>query len=398
MTRRHRILTVMAAAAVAVALVWAFTPRPRVVEVASVDRGAFEQTVDEDGKTRVRERYVVSAPLAGRLQRMMLKAGDPVAPGQTLALLDPAAPPFIDARTERELQERVGAAEATLARARTSVEHARAALAQSEADLRRTRKLASEGFVSSATLERETLRVTLDQRTVEAAAFEGHAAEHQVELARAALLQSRRAAAGSGRAERLVIRSPVRGRVLRIAQESEAVLAIGAPLVELGDAGDLEVVIDVLTADAVRVQPGAPVHLDVGDGAAATQGRVRRVEPSAFTKVSALGVEEQRVNVIVDVVAKHDGWANVGDGYRVDARIVVYRADDVLQVPVGALFRDGERWAVFVLVDGRARLRTVEIARRGSARAAVTSGLVPGERVVVYPGEALRDGARVTVR
>ncbi len=394
MTRKTFGIAIAFAVAGALALAWAFSPRTLLVETATVERGAFEQTIDEDGKTRVRERYVVSAPLAGRVQRIPLKAGDPVAPGQVIALFNPAAPPLLDARVERELQERVGAAEASLARSRTAVEHARAAAVQSRADFERTRRLAQEGFLSAANLERDELRATLDTRTLEAAEFERHAAEHQLELARTALTRSRRAESGHA-GERLEIRSPVRGRVLRVAQESEAVVLIGAPLLELGDPDDLEVVIDVLTADAVNIAPGASARLEVTDAARALTGRVRLVEPSGFTKISALGVEEQRVNVIIDITSPRDEWRTVGDGYRVDARIVVYRQEDGLRVPVAALFRDGAAWAVFAVENGIAHKRRVNVVRRGTMEALIDQGVAKSDRVIVYPGEAVYDGAKV---
>lgn len=395
MRRKTWIATLAGIAGAAVALLWAFSPRAVLVETATVQRGLFEQTVDEDGKTRVRERYVVSAPLAGHVHRITLKAGDAVEPGRVIATLDPADPPLLDARTERELQERVGAAQASLARARTAVVQAGAALAQSNADLKRTQKLAKEGFLSAATLERDELKVDLDARAVEAASFERQAAEHQLELARAALTRSRRALEDGRASERLEIRSPVRGRVLRVAQESEAIVAIGAPLLELADPGDLEAVVDVLTADAVHITPGAPVRMEVGAAEQVLEGRVRRVEPSAFTKVSALGVEEQRVNVIIDIVSPREQWRSVGDGYRIDAHIVVHREANALRVPVSALFRNDSSWAVFAVEAGVARARAVSVVRRGTALALIDKGVAEGDAVIVYPGEAVRDGARV---
>jgi HlyD family secretion protein len=395
---KKQILILIAAAAAVMALAWAFMPRPVAVETAAVTRGHFEQTVDEDGKTRVRERYVVSAPLAGRVQRIILEAGDAVARGDVVAVMHPAAPPLIDARAEREFEERVGAAQAALARACTAVEHARAALAQNRADAQRTQKLAAQGFVSSTQLERDELKVTLSAREAEAAEFERHAAAHQLELARAALTRSRQGWQ-SGRGERLEIRSPVTGRVLRVTQESEAVVALGAQLLEIGDPSDLEVVVDVLSGDALQIAPGQRVRLErPGGAAAALDGRVRRVEPSAFTKVSALGVEEQRVNVVIDLTSPREHWQNLGDAYRIDARIVVYRVDDAVKVPVSALFRDGKEWAVFVAEGDIARKRIIETTRRGTREALVDKGLSAGERVIVYPGDAVRDGGRISVR
>jgi HlyD family secretion protein len=404
MSKKKIALYLLLAAAAVAALVWAFTPGPVVVELAAVTRGRFEQTVDEDGKTRVRERYVVSAPLAGRLQRITLKAGDAVERGAVIASMLPAAPPFIDARTERELQERVGAAEATLARARTQVEHARAALAQNRADAQRTQKLAVQGFVSPTQLERDNLKVTLSAREAEAADFERDAAVHQLDLARAALMRSRQVAQG-GRNQQLEIRAPVAGSVLRVTQESEAVVALGAPLLEIGDPAELEAVIDVLSSDALHIAPGQTVRLERHGNntqnsapSGTLEGRVRRVEPSAFTKVSALGVEEQRVNVVIDITSPREQWKNLGDAYRVDARIVVFGADNALSVPVAALFRDGKDWAVFVADNGVARKRVIETSRRGAQHAMEDKGLTEGERVVVYPGDAVRDGRRIGAR
>lgn len=396
---KKQILTLIFGAGAAIAMLWwAFTPRPAAVEVVEVTRGHFEQTIDEDGKTRVRERYIVSAPLAGRVQRVTLKAGDTVMRGDIVAVMHPAAPPLIDARAERELEERVGTAQAALARSRTAVEHARAALAQNRADAQRTQKLAAQGFVAPTQLEREELKVTLSAREAEAADFERHAAEHQLELARAALTRSRQGWQ-SGRGEKFDIRSPVAGRVLRVSQESEAVVALGAPLLEIGDPADLEIVVDVLSGDALQIAPGQLVRLErPGIALAALEGRVRRVEPSAFTKVSALGVEEQRVNVVIDITSPRAQWQNLGDAYRVDARIVVNDARDAIKVPVAALFREGAQWAVFVADRNVARKRIIETSRRGAREALVDKGLAAGERVIVYPGDAVIDGRKITIR
>jgi len=391
---KRTLLVIAGMVAAVAALTWAFMPRPFPVETVEIARGRFEQAIEDDGKTRVRERYVVSAPIAGRLERITHKAGDSVRRGQVLAVLFPMVPALLDARTEAELRERVGAAEAGLARAATTVERARAMLVKSRADLERTRKLASRDFVSAAQVERDELTVSVNARELEAVQFERHASEHQLELARAALVRSQRGWQ-SGRGERLEIRSPVDGVVFRVLQESEAPVAHGAGLIELGDAARLEVVVDVLSSDAVQVLPGALVRLHhYGDGRV-LEGRVRRVEPSAFTKVSALGVEEQRVNVVIDIVSSPEQWQALGDGYRVDARIVVFSRDDAVMVPVGAIFRHGEGWAVFVVRESHARLQPLDAPRRSSTHALVEKGLEPGDRVVLYPAERVRDGTRV---
>jgi HlyD family secretion protein len=394
MSVRRTLITLVTVTVPVLALLWAFTPRPFPVETVEVTRGRFEQAVEDDGRTRVRERYVVSAPIAGRMERIELDPGDRVRRGQPLAVLRPVAPPLIDVRTEGELRERVGAAEAALARASTAVGRARATLVKAKADLDRTRTLASRGFVSAAQVERDELTVSVNTREVEALEFERHAAEHQLDLARAALARSR-TGWQSGRGERLEIRSPVDAVVFRVLQENEAAVAMGAGLIELGESRALEVVVDVLSSDAVEIAAGARVRLHHYGGSRELEGRVRRVEPSAFTKISALGVEEQRVNVVIDLVSPAAEWQALGDGYRVDARIVIFSADNAVTVPVGAMFRDGDSWAVFVVRGHIARKQAIDAPRRSSTDALVTKGLAPGDRVILYPAERVRDGTKV---
>lgn len=393
---RRWLLTGLIITGLVVVSLW---PQKVRVELAPVVRGKFTQTVDEDGKTRVRERYTVSAPLEGTLERIRLKAGDPVEPGMPLAIIYPRAPALLDVRTHQSLKERLGAAEATRQGARAAVERAQAALKQAQADYERTKVLADEELVAPARREQMELAVTVATKNLLATKFEDDAAVHQVEMARAALLRAQGATQKSSPADQLwEIRSPVVGRVLRVWQESEGAVAIGAPLLELADPSDLEVVVDVLTTDAVLILPGAPVWLERWGGNEAVEGRVRLVEPSAFTKISALGVEEQRVNVVIAIVsgqAMHEQWKAVGDGYRVDARIVVFSKDDAVKVPTGALFREGEAWAVFVVTESRAWKRHIEVARRNGHEALVEKGLEPGDVVIVYPSDDVKDGAQV---
>lgn len=392
-----RMIGVLALAAVLAVLVMSFLPRPVAVDVARVQRGPFEETVDEDGRTRVRDRYVVSSPQAGRLLRIGLRAGEPVDRGRLLATMLPAPPAMLDVRTERELAKRLEAADAQHAKAQAIMAAAKAALDQALIDLGRVRTMAAEQLVPPAQLEREELTVTLRTREFEAAQFEDDAAAHQVELARAALLRARHGTDAKTAGERLDIHSPVSGRVLRVLAESEGVVPLGTPLLEIADPSDLEVVADVLSEDAVRLQPGMPVKIDPGQGSMLL-GRVRLIEPSAFTKVSALGVEEQRVNVVIDLVSPFDQWSRLGDGYRVEVHIVVFEDPNAMKIPTGALFREGEEWVVFVWADGRARRRAVQVGHRGGAEAAVAAGLDVGGWVIVYPSDAVRDGVRVTRR
>jgi HlyD family secretion protein len=394
MTKRNKIALGVVLVAVAAVVAWALRAPPVSVELAEVRKGTFEQTVSDDGKTRVRERYTVSAPLAGRIERIQLKAGDPVERGQAVAVLTPAAPALLDARAVRELQARVGAAEAQQLRAKAEVARVMAQRDQSKADFDRQAKLFQEGFISATAREQAELALRTAERTVEAARFAEEAAGHELEQARAALTRYRSGEPGA----KWQVTSPVTGSVLKVIQESEGNVVLGAPLLELADARSLEAVVDVLSQESVAIRPGMPARIDLGRGVAPLAARVRLIEPAAFTKISALGVEEQRVNVVLDFVETLDKVQTIGDAFRVDAVIVTRRVADAITVPVGALFRDGEGWAVFVAQDSMAVKRAVKAPLRNGAEALVEDGLTPGERVVVYPSDALRDGSRIVAR
>ena len=392
----RRVIYVLLAGGAAAVLVLALMPKPVAVDLGEVTRGRFEQTIDDDGKTRVRERYTVSAPLAGTLLRIRLKAGDSVELGSVLASILPNPSPLLEPRTRQELEQRLGAAEARKMHAAAAVERAQANLDQAKADLERTRPLAAKGVVPPSRLDRDEILARIGTRELEAARFGAHAAEHEMELARAALDMTTDNAEQRSAGKAWDIRSPVSGRVLRVLQKSEASVAIGTALLEIGDPRDIEVVIDVLSSDAVQIEPGASVRIEGWGGDKSLDGRVRRVEPSAFTKVSALGVEEQRTNVIIDLASPQSEWSALGDGYRVDARITVYQADDVLKVPTSALFREGDQWAVYVVSASTAHKRNVTLSRRTGIEAAVESGLSAGERVILFPTDTVREGVRVT--
>jgi HlyD family secretion protein len=396
----RRTAWVIGTAAVVAILAWGLRPRPIQVDTATVARGAFVKTVDEDGKTRVRERYVVSAPITGHLLRIALEVGDVVEPHTLLATLVPPSPSLIDVRTEEELQERVGAAEARRMATTAAVKRGEAAAALARSELERQTSLAQQGFASRQAVDRAQREAELRAADVDVARFDNHAAEHELAMARAALSRAQRKGAANDALQRFEIRSPVGGRVLRIIQENEANVAIGAPLLEIGDPDALEAVVDILSTDAEAVSAGAPVRFDPGPGGIALTGRVRLVEPSAFTKVSALGIEEQRVNVVIDFTNSAEALASLhlGDGYRVDAHIVVEHRDDALRVPTGALFRRGDGWAVFTIGDGRAHATEVRIGPRNASHAVVEGGLAAGARVIVYPTDAIRDGVRVAPR
>ncbi len=394
-------LWVAAGAVAAIGLLaWAFAPRPVDVEVAKVTAGAFEVTIDEDAKTRLTERYVVSAPLAGRLARITLREGDAVAADAVVATLTPVMSPMLDERTTRELGARVEAAQANLQRAATRIERAKVALDQARLELKRSEQLAQQGFVAPTKLDNDRLTVSGATREVESAVAEQHVAGHELQVARAALSAVRQApgaASATGRA--FGVRSPVAGRVLRIVQASEATVALGAPLIEVGDTARLEVVAELLTTDALRAVPGSPVRIERWGGPGTLQGRVRRIEPAAFTKVSALGVEEQRVNVLIDLTSPREQWQALGDGFRVSVRIVTLALPQAVRVPISAVFpKPDGGLAVFVLDGGRARLTAVDIGARNGTQAWVKSGLADGATVIVYPSAAVSDGARVRAR
>ena len=387
-----------AGAAVAAALfAWAFAPRPLGVELAAASEGPFETSIEEDGKTRLRDRFVVAAPLAGTLARITLREGDAVEAGAPLASITPVLPVMLDERTRREQQLRVEITQAQTQRVAARIEGAKVGLAQARNEQQRSEQLARQGFVAPTKLESDRLSVLAAQKELEAAVEEGHVAGHEVEQARAALMAATRPGAGAGKG--FAVRAPIAGRVLKVAQASEGPVALGAPLVELGDTARLEVVAELLTADALRAAPGSAVRIERWGGDGVLEGRVRLVEPAAFTKVSALGVEEQRVRVLIDLVSPAQRWASLGDGFRVGVRIVTRSLPKVLKVPVSAVFPRPEGGdAVFVVEGGRARLVPVQLGARNGQEAWIESGLAAGAQVIVYPPPATRDGLRVAPR
>jgi HlyD family secretion protein len=387
-----RAVTVMLLLAAAAGIAWSLMPQPILVETATVTKGRFVATVDEDGKTRVRERYVVAAPLAGRLTRIGLKAGDKVNADDVIATIVPSPAPFLDPRSRREAEERLGAAEAAVERTKASIQRARAQADQADKDLVRTRALVERGAATAQALERAELAMRVADRDMRAAEFQNHAAEHEVEQARAVLA---RYGDGTSPLEGWNVTAPVPGLVLKVTQESETIIQPAAPIMEIGDPHDLEIVVDVLSRDAVEIQPGAEVVIENWGGSGMLSGSVRRVEPAAFTKISTLGVEEQRVNVLIDLLSPPGQWAGLGDAYQLNARISVFTRDDAVIVPAGALFRRGESWNVFTVDNGRAQPRQATLLRRSGRSAAVTSGLSLGEQVIMYPSDRVSTGVRV---
>ena len=394
MQLKRRGLLIAGAAALGAVLYWAFRPAAIPVELAPASRGPFVETIDEDGVTRVRDRYVISAPVSGALLRPEARAGDAVRRDQLVATILPNLPQMLDPRTRAELMARREAAAARLARAGAIVKQSETDVRQAELDAARLRALVTQGLVSKADFDRAELTLEAHRSSLEAARNEADAALHDFQQARtAAQLAEPGTGAGNERAAAWPIRSPTAGQVLNVANESGGPVGIGSPIMTVGDVKHLEAVIDVLSDKATRIPPQAPVSLDAGGGLKLA-GRVWTVEPGAVTKISALGVEEQRVNVIVELLPGGAAARAVGDNYRVDARIEISRLASALQVPLAALFREGSRWAVFVVRDGVAHKRLLELGPRSGERAVVTAGLEAGEFVVVYPGDTLREGAR----
>jgi HlyD family secretion protein len=384
------VLAIAAIVAVAATLVVA-SPDPEV-EVAPVTRGRYVRFVEEDGRARVRDRYVVSAPVTGTLERVTLSVGDEVAAGEVVALLRPAPSPLLDARSRAELEENVGAAEARIAVARAETGRADAAFARAEADLSRARRLAASGTIAQQALEAAEHAWAIASRERDGARHAAHAAEHELGRSRAAL-----EATEGGLATGIELRAPVGGRVLSVRQESEAVVLAGTSIVELGDPRALEVVVDLLSTDAVLVEPGSAAEI-AGWGGSALRATVRSVQPIASVRLSALGVEEERVDVVVDPLETSDRWARVGDGYRVDVRIALERFEDVLRVPTSALHRAGDEWRVFAVRDGIATAVPVEVGSYGPIESVIARGLRERDLVIVQPPETLRDGDAVETR
>ncbi|MBI2835188.1 MAG: efflux RND transporter periplasmic adaptor subunit [Acidobacteria bacterium] len=390
----RRIRLILLVAVVAAILVWAFRPASVPADFAIVERGPLTVTVDEEGETRVRDRYVVSAPLPGRMRRIELEPGDRLQAGKSvLAIFEPADPILLDTRTRAEIEARVRAAEASVGGARAERQRVVADLDFARRELERYRTLAGEGIASRDRLEAAERQVRTLEGTIRSAEFGVRTAEHQLEVARASLVQGR---VRPGTLIRLT--SPVDGVVLRRLQESEAVVGIGQPLIEIGNLAQLEIVADFLSSAAVRVQAGQPVRVEQWGGDRPLAGRVRRIEPSGFTKISALGVEEQRVNVIVDLEEPREVWQKLGDGYRVEVRVIVWQRDNVVKVPTSSLFRDADRWAVYRVVDGKAQRQIVDVGRQNGLEAEVRSGLEPGQTIIVFPSDEIQDGVAVVRR
>jgi HlyD family secretion protein len=398
-TRRRLLFWLPLGAALLIAFAWLFRSQPVPVDFATVERGPLQVSVSDEGETRVKEVFVVSAPVAGFMRRIDLEPGDPVEVGKTVvARIQPSDPGFLDVRTETELKAAANAAEAARANGAAAVQRAQADLDFARAELERFRGLAARDTIAQNALDDAQRR----ERTASAALAEAKAQlsmrEHERERAQAALLAPGTARTTSPDCACVDVYAPITGKVLRVLQKSESVVASSTPLIELGDPAELEIVVDLLSADAVRVASGQRVYIEGWGEPEPLNGVVQRVEPFGFTKISALGIEEQRVNIIIDFTDPPARWQRLGHGYRVEPRIVLWESGDVLKIPLPALFRDGDRWAVFAEQHGRASLRHVELGRDNGIEAQIARGLDTGERVVLHPSDRVSDRVRIVAR
>lgn len=384
------------AAAVLLAVGFGMMARPVPVDMAKAARGPLRVTIEEEGKTRVKDRFVLPAPVAGTVQRIDLHVGDNVARGQVVARLSPMRPPVLDSRSRAEAAARVEAAKAALDAARENARVAAAADEYAKARYERAKKLQESGFASSDDLERADSDARQAVSTRRSSEFAVEVARFDLDAARTQLMFFSGEGGDPGRM--VSVRAPVEGRVLGIPHKDEGPVEAGRPLIEIGDPRALEVEVDVLSNEAVQIHPGTPVLFGRWGGDEPLEGKVRTVEPAGFTKISALGVEEQRVLVIADITSPPALWERLGDGYRLEAAFLVWEGDGVLQIPASALFRYGEGWAAFVPEGGRAKRRTVEVGRRNGLVAQVLSGLAEGEMVINHPSDRIEEGTRVRKR
>jgi HlyD family secretion protein len=394
---RRNLGLILLAVILLAAIAYGFWPQPVAVDVMAVTRAPLQVTVEEEGKTRVVDRFVISAPVPGYVRRIELKVGDTVGEGQILAEVEPLRSVILDPRSRAEAQARVAAAEAALRAAQEDAIAAEAEADYAASQLQRLRRLYPKGYISIETLQQAEAAARRTEARRSSSRFAVQVAKFDLEAARTALRYS--VAQDSHQTmEEAPVRAPVEGRVLKLKHESEGVVQAGEPLLEIGDPNSLEIEVEVLSADAVRISSGTRVLFERWGGVRPLEGRVRRVEPTGFTKVSALGVEEQRVLVIADITSPTEQWQRLGDGYRVEASFILWEGDSVLQVPASALFRHRDGWAVFMAANGRARLQPVQVGHRSGLAAEIISPLKEGELVILHPDDSLADGARISLR
>ena len=372
---------------------WLILPSPIKVQLAVVQYGPYSEYIEDDAKTRAIKIYTITAPVMGKLLRINYLEGDTVHQNDILATLLPALPSLLDVRAKDQLEQELGAAEARYEEAKAMLEQAKAALDTALSDFNRKKTLVEKGYVSPSDIEHTELEYKLKQKIVHAAERKVHSAEHDIEKIKAALTAT--SANQNYSQEKVNLIAPISGTILRINQKSESTVNPGTNIMELADVTRLEIVADILSTDAAQIPNKAKVLIKRWGGPIDLTGTVRTIEPSGYTKISALGVEEQRVNVIIDITSPHEQWNNLGDEFRVDVDIFIYESKQELLVPMSALFRDAEHWAVFVAENGKAIRRIIEIKRHNIDTAIVANGLKEGEKVVLYPGNLISNGVRI---
>jgi HlyD family secretion protein len=374
---------------------WGLWPKPIIIETGAAARSALTVRVSEEGKTRVRNRYVVAAPVAGKMRRVPLKPGDEVKAGNTLlTAIEPATSPLLDPRARTQAEAVVSMREASRKQAEETLEARRAALKMADADRDRMRSVTRAGTLSDSDRDKMEADASMKAAEVRAAEFSLQVIDYELAQARAALERPDSVTAGN----LVEVKSPVSGRVLKVMQESEMVVAPGTQILEIGDPADIEIEAEILSRDAVAIKAGDSVEVEQWGGENPLKGRVRRVEPAAFTKISALGVEEQRVIVLSDLIEMPDAAKTLGDRYRVEVRVAVWHSDDVLVVPAGALFREGNAWKTYVLKDGAAKLTSIEAGHSDGRFTEILSGITAGDEVLLHPPDTVKDGTPVIKR
>jgi HlyD family secretion protein len=395
--KKHRWIIIFGIViAVILLIVYGFLPKPASVDTAKVKRGTFSVAVEEEGKTRVKERFVLSAPVSGYMRRITLDAGDAVKKGQVVAELEPLRSAVLDPRSKAEAEAAVSAAEAALKAAEERQRSAAAEAAYAASSLDRLLKLFKEGYVSQDKIDQTQQEAKRTEAVRLSAEADVKVARFELDKARSVLRYS--AAEGAFGNGIVRVSSPVDGRVLKLRRESEGAVSTGEPLIDIGDPSALEVAVEVLSDSAVSISAGTPVTFERWGQAAPLEGIVRVVEPEGFTKISSLGVEEQRVLVIADFTSPREEWMRLGDAYRVEARFITWQGKDVLQAPASALFRRDSDWAIFVVKEGRAHERRIKVGHQNGLESEILSGLQEGEEVILYPDESIKDGTRVKRR
>lgn len=393
---RRRIIWLAVLLLIVAALGYGFRPQPQLVDVAAATRGPMQVAIEEEGKSRVIDRYIITAPVAGTTCRVDLDVGDSVEKDQVLVNINPLPSQALDPRARAEAEARVAAAEAALRAAEQNVDSARAEADLAGKELRRLEPLAKQGHISVDRLDQAGAQKRNTAAVLRSAVFTVDVAKHELEAARTALRYTGNRS--SDVSEMVQVHAPISGRILKLQHECEGVVTRGQALLEIGDTRSLEIETDVLSVDAVKIKPGMPVLYERWGGETPLTGQVRSVEPVGFTKISALGVEEQRVLIISDITSDPEQWQTLGDGYRVESRFILWEEPNVLQIPASALFRSGDQWAIFVVQDNKARRHLVKVGQRNGLSAQILSGLTEGAAVITHPNNTIEDGVRVRQR